>query len=233
MLDFLSRTNSDFRFPDQPDGGTSLGTIIRHEALGPRSRFFKFRVSRPNGSIAWVHEREAQIIDAEAVFAFWEGVGSRERWAISTDNPPPCKILSLKVDLRLSTGSPTLYNVQLLGQRRAVVCKEPVLPVYVVRNYWSSVKAHTGMTKKRFLRERLPALIEKRLELVALSQTPLHRLASCLPSAVESSISDLAASSDSKDLSEVGVPMPLAKPGREVVGKAVHGHPEQKSQRQV
>ncbi|KAE9567250.1 hypothetical protein CGMCC3_g16624 [Colletotrichum fructicola] len=63
----------------QPDGGATLGTIIRHEALGPRSRFFKFRVSRPNGKIAWLQEREAQIIDAEAVFTFWENVSSRER----------------------------------------------------------------------------------------------------------------------------------------------------------
>ncbi|KAI8171994.1 hypothetical protein KHU50_005181 [Colletotrichum sp. SAR 10_65] len=212
----------------QPDRDASLGTIIRHEAFGPRSRFFKFRVSRPNGNIAWLHEREAQTIDAEAVFAFWENVGSRERWAISTDSPPPCKILSLRIDLHLTAGLPVSYNVQLLGQRRAVVCKESALPVYVVKKYWSSVKAHTNMTKERFLRERLPALIERRLELAAVSQRPVQRLAPCLPSVVNSSISDLTAPSESRELDEVGVSMPIAKPDREVIGRSVDGQPEQK-----
>ncbi|KAK1839234.1 hypothetical protein CCHR01_18143 [Colletotrichum chrysophilum] len=169
----------------QPDGGATLGTIIRHEALGPRSRFFKFRVSRPNGKIAWLHEREAQIIDAEAVFTFWEN---------------------------------------LLGQQQAVVCKESALPVCVVKKYWSIVKAHTNMTKERFLRERLPALIERRLELAALSQSPVQRLAPYLPSVVNSSISDLTAPFESRELDEVGVSMPIAKPDREVNGSLDRQH---------
>ncbi|CAI0648042.1 unnamed protein product [Colletotrichum noveboracense] len=205
----------------QPDGGATLGTIIRHEALGPRSRFFKFRVSRPNGKIAWLHEREAQIIDAEAVFTFWEN-------AISTDNPPPCKILSLRIDLHLTAGLPVSYNVQLLGQQQAVVCKESALPVCVVKKYWSSVKVHTNMTKERFLRERLLALIERRLELAALSQSTVQRLAPYLPSVVNSSISDLTAPFESRELDEVGVSMPIAKPDREVNGRSVDGQPEQK-----
>ncbi|EQB57272.1 hypothetical protein CGLO_02618 [Colletotrichum gloeosporioides Cg-14] len=220
--------NHDCHSPAQPDRGASLGTIIRHEALGPRSRFFKFRVSRPNGNVVWLHEREAQTIDAEAVFKFWENVGSRERWAISNDNPPPCKILSLRVHLHLTAGLPISYNVQLLGQRRAVVYRESALPICLVTKYWSSVKAHTGMTKDRFLLERLPALVERRLELASLSQSPVQRLAPCLPSVVNSFISDLTAPVESRELGEVGVSMPVVKADWEGIGRSVDEQPEQK-----